>query len=70
MTKGEQATIQNVINRLRCKPRSDGNHRETEGVRNALQGEAKIYLDTWVTSALECLLEPHRDVRLAESLSS
>ncbi len=69
MTMTEQEVIRNVINRLRCNPRDSGGHRETKEVRNALRGDARLYLDTWVTGALECLLDECRDVKLARSLS-
>ena len=69
MTQGEEQTIRNVIAQLRCVPRPDGSAREAEKVREALRGPAKIYLETWVIGALECLLPERRDVRRAQDLS-
>ena len=60
MTKTEVATIQAVINRLRCEPfrLPDGRVRkgESDEVHRALTGPARFYLETWVIGALELLL--------------
>lgn len=77
LTKTEAETIQNVINRLRCTPIQNfhsipGNtqHRESDEVRAALTGPAKIYLDTWVIGALVRLLPGEkRDPDTARRLS-
>ncbi len=69
MNKTEEKIVRNVIARLRCDVRSDGSHREADQVRKALTGPAALYLDTWVTGALECLLDETRDLELGESLS-
>jgi hypothetical protein len=65
MTKTEELVIRNVIARLQCKPMSNGHHRETEDVREALIETAGLYLDTWVIAALERLLPESRDPVLA-----
>jgi hypothetical protein len=44
---------------------SNGHHRETEDVREALIETAGLYLDTWVIAALERLLPESRDPVLA-----
>lgn len=71
MTKTEVAAIRAVIKRLRCEPNGRGEPREADYVREALTGPARIYLDTWVTGALECLLPgPNYDPKLARDLAS
>ena len=70
MTAGEEEVIRNVIARLRCDPRSDGHQREFEEVRAALKSRvARIYLETWIIGALECLLPEQRNVKLGKHLS-
>ncbi len=64
MTKSEEATIRNVIKKLR------GEHAAPK-VKEALTGTASLYLETWVISALELLLPgPKRNPKLAQELSS
>lgn len=69
MNKSEEQTIRNVIDALRCKPRPDGSAGEAEEVREALRGPARLYLETWVIGALECLLPEQRDLKLALAMS-
>lgn len=72
MSNSEKQVIRNVIKRLRCEPHDNGFPREADRVREALTGDAKLYLETWVTGALVCLLDDEpdqRDVKLALSLS-
>ena len=63
MTDGEIQTIRNVIAKLK------GDAKQADYVRAALTGPCKLYLDTWVIGALECLLPERRDVKLAVKLS-
>lgn len=77
MTKTEERVLRNVIRRLKCEPIKNwggvpGNTQqgESDEVRNALRGDAAIYLDTWVIPALELLLPgDRRDPALAQRLS-
>lgn len=62
MSKAEEQTIRNVIQRLKGEGAS-------QEVKAALTGPAAIYLNTWVIGALECLLPESRDLRLAVQLS-
>ena len=74
MTKTEQQVIENVIKRLRCEthklPDGTERQRESDEVRAALTGDAKLFLDTWVIGALELLLPGEsRNPELALRLS-
>lgn len=71
MTKSEIEVLRNVIARLKCEPHANGEHREADCVRKALRGDAALalYLDSWVTPALEALLPESRNVKLAFDLS-
>jgi hypothetical protein len=74
MTKAELNTIRNIIARLNkqnCGCSNAANADALVGLANAqnIQCVSRIYLDTWVVGALECLLPESRDPRLAESLS-
>lgn len=64
MSKTEKAVIRAVIARLR-------NEANVSPHVDAMLSDRqlRIYLDSWVVGALECLLEPHRDTRLALSLT-
>lgn len=75
MTKGEIETIRNIIARLK-KPNcgcSNGIGLESiVAAANAkgIEAPSRLYLDTWVIGALECLLPGEgRDVDLAARLS-
>lgn len=52
----ESAVIAAVVARLECRPHSDGFQSAAPEVVEALRGPARLYLDTWVTGALRCLL--------------
>jgi hypothetical protein len=70
MTKGEQETIANVIRRL--KGGRDGNTPSSSDEITAMLNnhQMRIWLDTWVIGALECLQPGEsRDVDLAVRLS-
>lgn len=73
LSKTEERVLRNVILRLQCAPvrHSDGSYRpgESEEVRAALTGDAKLFLDTWVIAPLAMLLPEQRDTELAERLS-
>lgn len=76
MTKTEIAAIENVIRRLK-EPRCGGadpfpdHHAKLEYQVPGYEGVSRIYLNTWIIGALECLLpgEDH-DPKLARDLSS
>ena len=69
MTKGELETIRNVVSHLKCG-RDGADIRCSPEIAEMLNDRRlRIYLDTWVTGALECLLPEQRDVDLAVRLS-
>jgi hypothetical protein len=64
MSKKEQEIIANIIKRLG----DDGT--ATPEIREMLNNRMmRLWLDTWVTGALECMLEPHRNIDLGVRLS-
>lgn len=70
MTKGEEQTIRNVIQAL--KGGRDGNKPSSSPEITAMLNDdrMRIWMDTWVVGALECLLPgERRDVDLAVRLS-
>lgn len=81
MTKGEEKTIRNLIERLQ-KPDCgcslptafSGAIRQMVALRAEMQSDrveivSRIYLDTWVIPSLAMLLPEDRDVDLAEKMS-
>jgi hypothetical protein len=82
MTKTEIQTIRNVIRRLNepncgCVLPMDadaaGMVKLLNGAMSAGQDRqcvSRLYLDTWVVGALECLLPESHDPKLAKRLSS
>jgi hypothetical protein len=74
LTKTEEYVIRNLIKRLRCEPVKwqDGTEHpgEADKVRDALTGDAKLFLESWVIAPLELLLPgDDRDPELAWKLS-
>jgi hypothetical protein len=57
MTPAETKVIENVIARLR------GAHDANPEINALLTGPCRLYLETWVTSALDILIHPDRDKR-------
>ena len=65
MSASEVEVIRNVIARLQPDAR-----RTSDDVFEALSDRSmRLFLDTWVISALECLLPERRDLKLAKDLS-
>ena len=82
MTQAEVETIRNIIERLRkpdcgcshgpgladrlaaLNPRGDDT---TPAMR--IEAVSRVYIDTWLVVALECLLPESRDTKLAVRLS-
>lgn len=66
MTNQEKRIIANVIKRL-------NGGRSSDEVRQALTGPTRLYLQTWVLSALELMIKPNRtrrDIDLADDLAA
>lgn len=74
LSKTETATIQNVINRLKKPNCGCSNGYGTEGIvkdanAQGIEAVSRLYLESWVISALELLVAENRDPKLAEFLS-
>jgi hypothetical protein len=64
MTKKEERTIRNIIERLKQERLG-----AAEGYCE-LKKFDRIYIDTWLIGPLECLLPESRDTDLAQCMSS
>jgi hypothetical protein len=78
MTQNEIRTIRNIIKRLQMADCGCSNSLVGEEVDKAIEtlhearieAVSRIYIDTWLVGALECLLPESRDTATAVALSN
>jgi len=74
MTKQEIETIRNIVERLKkanlgCSNSNSLEALVSEANSKGVECASRLYVDTWLIGALECLLPEQRDPSLAVRLS-